>query len=57
MKKGMIALTLAGLMGVTCVGMTACGGGEGEQDTATTKYITVWLHKSEASRREERTVL
>ena len=47
MKKGLIALTLAGLMGVTCVGMTACGG-EGEQDTATTKYITVWLHKSEA---------
>ena len=47
MKRKLIALTLAGLMGVTCVGMTACGG-EGEQDTATTKYITVWLHKSEA---------
>ena len=47
MKRKLIALTLVGLMGVTCVGMTACGG-EGEQDTATTKYITVWLHKSEA---------
>lgn len=37
---------LAALIGVTMVtGLAACGG-EGGGDTATTKTVKVWLHKS-----------
>ncbi len=48
MKRGMLALALVGVMSISCVGLVACGGGGNDKDTATTKYITVWLHKSEA---------
>lgn len=48
MKKKLAAVALAGVVGLSCMALAACGGDGNDKDTATSKYITVWLHKSEA---------
>ncbi len=48
MKKFLAVLTASLLCGSTAIAFAACGSGDNGGDTAETKVVRVWVHKSEA---------